>query len=416
MCKIRPQTILSIILYMVLFDGILINSLYFPGIIIYMVDVLLVFLVAYSIIKKKTLGTEERAIRNFVVIYMLVVTVSYMANYQILFFFFGGFRNVFRSFVFFLLCTIYFTQKDLIIFLRNLNRVFYLNVVIMLIQYFVFGLNQDYLGVIFGTHQGCNGPLNIFFVVIVSHSVLAYMSKKKQLHSLVLECGLALGLAGLAELKYFFIEFMIIVIFAFLTTNFSLRKLGLVIFSVIGLIVGINIIDKLFGMGYVFNIDFIIKDSTSGGYTSSGDLSRGAFILAIEQMFLTTVGKKLFGLGLGNCETKTLFSNETPFFKRYGILHYDWFASMHTFLEQGWMGLIFYILFFLMIALFTFKIMKKNKIDMFYIRLTYLYNILFFLVFFYNQTLRQDIAYLVMLCLSIPFILKKCDESVSCGA
>ena len=88
------------------------------------------------------------------------------------------------------------------------------------------------------------------------------------MHSLVLECGLALGLAGLAELKYFFIEFMIIVIFAFLTTNFSLRKLGLVIFSVIGLIVGINIIDKLFGMGYVFNIDFIIKDSTSGGYTS----------------------------------------------------------------------------------------------------------------------------------------------------
>lgn len=71
---------------MVLFDGILINSLYFPGIIIYMVDVLLVFLVAYSIIKKKTLGTEERAIRNFVVIYMLVVTVSYMANYQNLFF------------------------------------------------------------------------------------------------------------------------------------------------------------------------------------------------------------------------------------------------------------------------------------------------------------------------------------------
>ena len=156
MCKIRPQTILSIILYMVLFDGILINSLHFPGIIIYMVDVLLVFLVAYSIIKKKTLGTEERAIRNFVVIYMLVVTVSYMANYQNLFFFSLEDLEMFFDLLFFsLLCTIYFTQKDLIIFLRDLNRVFYLNAVIMLIQYFVFGLNQDYLGGIFGTHQGC---------------------------------------------------------------------------------------------------------------------------------------------------------------------------------------------------------------------------------------------------------------------
>lgn len=408
MCKIRPQTILSIILYVVLFEGILINSFHFPGLIVYIADALLVFLATYSIIRKKPLGLEERIIRNFVVIYMIVVTVSYILNYQNVLFFLGGFRNVFRFFVFFLLCTIYISHKDLMDFFKILNLIFYLNAAIMLVQYFVFGLNQDYLGGIFGTHQGCNGPLNIFFVVVVSYSVLAYTSKRKQLHNLILECGLALGLSGLAELKYFYIEFMIIVIFAFLSTDFSLRKLGLVIFSVVGLIAGINIIDKLFGMGYVFNIDFIIKDSTSGGYTSSGDLSRGAFILAIERMFLLTVRQKLFGLGMGNCETKTIFSDETPFFSRYGGLHYDWFASMHTFLEQGWAGLIFYVLFFVMIALFTFKIRKRYKINSFYTRLVYLYDILFFLVFFYNQTLRQDIAYLVMICLSIPFILKKC--------
>ena len=102
MCKIRPQTILSIILYIVLFDGILINSLHFPGIIIYMADALLVFLVAYSIIKKKALGTEERAIRNFVVIYMFVVTISYMFNYQTLFFFLWRIQKCFSLFCLFL--------------------------------------------------------------------------------------------------------------------------------------------------------------------------------------------------------------------------------------------------------------------------------------------------------------------------
>ena len=82
---------------------------------------------------------------------------------------------------------------------------------------------------------------------------------------------------------------------------------------------GIQIIDKLFGMGYVFNIDFIIKDSTSGGYTSTGDLSRGAFIAAIENGFLDTAWKKLFGLGLGNCESGTIFADATPFYLRYRV-------------------------------------------------------------------------------------------------
>lgn len=297
-------------------------------------------------------------------------------------------------------------------FLNQLDGIFYINGVIMMIQYFVFGLNQDYLGGIFGNHQGCNGPLNIFFVVIVSYSVLAYMNKKESLNSLIIKCGLALALAGLAELKYFYIEFVIIVAFAFLTTGFTWRKLGLVFFAIVGLAVGIQIIDKLFGMGYVFNIDFIIKDSTSGGYTSTGDLSRGAFIAAIENGFLDTAWKKLFGLGLGNCESGTIFADATPFYLRYRVLHYDWFASMHTFLEQGWCGLLFYGVFFLMIAVFTFRFGKKYDMDSFYIKLTCLYAILFLLVFFYNQTLRQDIAYLIAFCLAISFVAKK-DKAIT---
>ena len=409
MCKIKPQTLLFFILYIVLFEGILINVLHIPGIIMYVADFLLVFLIIYSFIKNKKLEKEEKIIKNIIVLYILIVTFSYIVNYQNVLYFIGGFRNVFRLFFFFLLCTIYLTKSDMVKFLKKLDGIFYINAVIMMIQYFIFGLNQDYLGGIFGTHQGCNGPLNIFFVVIVSYSVLAYMNKKESLNAMIIKCSLALAMAGLAELKYFYIEFVIIVIFAFLTTGFTLRKLGLVFFSIVGLVAGIKIIDKLFGMGYVFNIDFIIKDSTSGGYTSSGDLSRGAFIVAIENLFLLTTEKKIFGLGLGNCEIKTIFADETPFFRRYGSLHYDWFASMHTFIEQGWLGLSFYVAFFCMVIFLTYRIGKKYKIDQFYVKLTYLYGILFFLVFFYNQTLRQDIACFVAFCLAMPFILKK-DE------
>lgn len=407
MYRIKPKMILFFILYFVLFEGILVNSLHVPGIIMYIVDILLVFLITYTITKKVKMGKEEKTIRNITIIYIIILTFSYMLNYQNILYFIVGFRNVFRFFFFFFLCTIYLTKSDVVLFLKKLDFIFYINAIIMIIQYSVFGLKQDYLGGIFGTHQGCNGPLNIFFVVIVSFSVLAYMNKKEKLKTLIIKCGLALVLAGLAELKYFYIEFLIIAVFAFLTTGFTLRKLGLLIFSFLGLAIGISIIDKLFGMGYVFNIDFIIKDSTTGGYTSTGDLNRGAFISTIESNFLDTVDKKMLGLGLGNCEPGTIFTDATPFFVKYGILHYDWFASMHTFLEQGWFGLFFYGLFFLMIAFSTFKISKRYYLDSFYIKLTYLYIILFFLVFFYNQTIRQDIAYLMAFCLSIPFVLGK---------
>lgn len=407
MRKIKGKTILFFILYVVMFEGILINSFHIPGIIMYMADILLVFLIIYSIKRNKKLGKEEKVIRNIVGIYMLIVMFAYILNYQNILYFVGGFRNIFRFFLFFFVCTIYLTKSYMVEFFKNLDAIFYINAAIMMIQYFIFGLNQDYLGGIFGTHQGCNGPLNIFFVVIVSYSVLAYMNKKESLNSLIIKCGLALTLAGLAELKYFYIEFVIIVIFAFLTTGFTLRKLSLVVFSIAGLAIGIKIIEQLFGMGYVFNVDFIIKDSTSGGYTSTGDLSRGAFITAIEKGFLDTIGKKLFGLGLGNCESRTIFADATPFYLRYRALHYDWFASMHTFLEQGWCGLLFYVVFFLMIAVSTFQISKRYNIDLFYIKLTYLYTFLFFLVFFYNQTLRQDIAYLVAFCLAISFVSRK---------
>ena len=64
MCKIKPKTLLFFILYIVLFEGILINVLHIPGIIMYMADFLLFFLIIYSFIKNKKLEKEERIIKN----------------------------------------------------------------------------------------------------------------------------------------------------------------------------------------------------------------------------------------------------------------------------------------------------------------------------------------------------------------
>ena len=48
-----------------------------------------------------------------------------------------------------------------------------------MLQYFVFGLERDYLGGIFGSEKGVNGYTIIFFIIIISKSLILYMSKKE---------------------------------------------------------------------------------------------------------------------------------------------------------------------------------------------------------------------------------------------
>ena len=60
----------------------------------------------------------------------------------------------------------------------------------------------------------------------------------------------------------------------------------------------------------------------------------------------------LFGMGLGYC------GFDTPFYNRYGGLHYNWFSYISIFLEQGWVGIIGYFTFFVCNIL---TLRKKKK-------------------------------------------------------
>ena len=60
----------------------------------------------------------------------------------------------------------------------------------------------------------------------------------------------------------------------------------------------------------------------------------------------------LFGMGLGYC------GFDTPFYNRYGGLHYNWFSYISIFMEQGWIGVIGYFAFF---VCNTLTLRKKKK-------------------------------------------------------
>lgn len=56
----------------------------------------------------------------------------------------------------------------------------WLDVVVSLYQFFVMQLDGDYLGGIFGVEKGGNVYTNIFFVIVVTKSVLSYLEKKRR--------------------------------------------------------------------------------------------------------------------------------------------------------------------------------------------------------------------------------------------
>lgn len=407
MLKINAQSLIKFIIIFTLFQGILISEFKLPGFSVYLSDILLLLAVALSVMSHKHIEKHEKMIIFYLIIYFFMTFFSYFMNYQNILYYIGGLRNLFRCFIFFLLCIGNFNIRNYNKLIKFLDSVFYLNSLIMLFQFFVQGLNQDYLGGIFGTSKGCNGATNIFFIIIVSKSVIRYLNKTETFKELILKCGLSLALAGIAEIKVFYIEFILIVAFTFLSTGFSLKKIVLILFSIIGILMGIQIVSKLFDMGYFFNINFIIKDTTSGSYSGSGDISRGAFIPIILQNFLVTNKSAILGLGLGNCDKATLFAGATPFYKKFGFLHYDWFTSMHTFLEQGWFGLILYLSFFIILFFMIRYLRIKNKADTNICLISELISILCIVIFFYNQSLWQDCAYLLMFVLSAPFIYSK---------
>ena len=59
---------------------------------------------------------------------------------------------------------------------------------------------------------------------------------------MILKCGSALLVSTLAELKFFIIIILVIVVLAVLITDFSWRKFSLVLCSLIGVVLAVNLI------------------------------------------------------------------------------------------------------------------------------------------------------------------------------
>ena len=418
--KKRSQTdwLLWCVVLLQFFMPFLIEVLKLPHLLRYSLDVVWALLFVYMILaqrRKKKTGTG--ALGVLIAVFFAYVTIDYLFQFQSGWYYLWGVRNNFRFFVTFLAVAMFLKSKDVEYYFKVFDIFFWINMAVTLVQFFALGVDGDQLGGVFGTQTGANGYSIIFFVVVLTRSLLFYLDKKEPLRLFLLKSAVALLIAALAEIKFFFIAYILIVGLAILFTNFTWRKFWVVVGSFAAVAGFAALLILVFPESENFlTWDFILEYAGSDkGYTSDGDLNRLNAIRIINEEWLRDGWQQLFGLGLGNCDYANFDFLLTPFFENYGDMHYHWFSYAFLYLETGWIGLIFYFSFFILIYFQTRKLEKKSdgKVKN-YCCMSRILTLFCMLLSVHNVALRTEAGYIMFFALAVPFALVRENEKKVC--
>jgi hypothetical protein len=317
-------------------------------------------------------------------------------------------RNTYRFFLFFLACILVLEKEDVEKIFDIMCKFQVLNVILTLYQYFELGKKQDFLGGIFGYSSGCNAYTNIYLALILIYILSKYIYKKVKIWPVLALIFSSLIIAAMAEIKIFFIEFVIIVLMAILLSRPSSKTLKITGFSVIGLLVGLYAFSQMFPGAYqdLININKMIEYNTTviWGY----NISRwGAFKEINEIFFHNNIFLNLFGYGFGNCEYSSLDLFTSNFYRQYGNYHYQWFAHQTWFLEGGYSGFGLFIIFFVLI--FIWGVKNKNKLGNYkeFGLIAQIFSVIVIISLWYNCSSRIEVAYLMFFALAAPLVIYK---------
>lgn len=389
----------------------LIDFLHFPNVLRYTMDLILL----YTIVK--SIGKINRTFRRnygtfFLLLLILIFSTSLFGgiiNSISPLYYFWGFRNYSRFYLFFIVSVVLLGESDIDKLVSMIEKVFFINVIICTIQYFIMGLNGDFLGGLFGRQQGCNAYMNILLCIVWASQLGKYVMRKS---SLIYTAMIAIGclyLATLADIKLYFIEFVLFIFVAILSKKLTLRNLKIVLLG----LAAIGLATFLLTVLVPDSLDFFLDAKTrsfylgGNGYTNTGDLNRFTAIEKIYSKFFENLPlNNFFGFGLGSCDTSNFTFLQTPFYTTFGYLHYRWFSHAWIYLEQGWIGLILIFLFFFAMLFYMIYVKKQIvRTDLWIIAV--LCWMSSFIGLIYNSATQTEACYLIALICAVPFVLMK---------
>ncbi|CDA89197.1 conserved domain protein [Ruminococcus sp. CAG:563] len=343
----------------------------------------------------------------FVVIvglFFFITLVGYLFNYQSVFYYLWGLRNNTRMFVAFFAFAYLADWEDAKGWIKALDVLFVINFAVVILQYFS-GYGQDYIGGIFGTSKGCNGSLLIFLCIVFAKTILSFMRGEEKMSKCIFVSVASLLVSTLSELKMFFILFILILFMASFMTAHSIKKTLFFAFGAVLVVLFSTLLTVLYKDFMDFlSFDSLIKALTDTGYATDEDIGRFTALPVISQRFLPGFFRKLFGLGLGNCDSSSLSMFNTPFFESHQTVHYSYFSYAFLFLETGFVGLALYASFFVASFFVSRKLKKLEMADEFACQMSIILSVISLILLVYNSSLRMEIGFMLFFVLALPII------------
>lgn len=394
----------------------LIDLLHVPYALKYVLDMIWCALLVMMLCFSSALPVRRvQRLYIWILLFLIYTVLVYLPQYQSGLYYLWGVRNNFRFYVAFFAFALFLTPGDVDDFFKWFDGLFWINTIVSFIQYYFYGYEQDFLGGLFGVEKGCNGVSNIYFSIVLIKSIIFYLNKRERLLSCIMKYVAAILVSALAEMKFFFVEAVLIIILAVLLTDFTWRKFWIVAGGIAAVIVGAAVLTLVFPhLAGWFSVDWFLETATSGvGYTGSGDLNRLNSIRPINELWLTNWGLRLFGMGMGNCDTSSFAVVNTPFYEANGNMHYTWISYAMMYLECGWIGLIFYFTFFVLVYFSIQRIEKRCEgLAKSYCHIARIMAIMCAIIAVYNASLRAEGAYMAYFVLAIPFVFARYGDSI----
>lgn len=408
--------LISAILFFILFERFLVQ-LGVPGAVIYIIDVVNVYLMI------KILSDRSwRPMWVLVVAYAILVFASVLTAFPNYFVWNGNIvttllelRNILRFLIFFLACVTFLKREDIERIFKVLILFFYVNSIYIIYQYFTFHpentwMRGDQLNGFFGTETGGNTFVNVLMLVVVAYLMNQWANGKIKTICFILPLLLSVGIAGLIELKAYFLEVAFVYIWYLLRKRKTYRQVWMNLILIVALIIVAYAALQYMFIEYpwfreTMSLQGLLSSVTdTGGYTGEQDLNRFTGIMTISKtIFHGDLAEVLFGIGLGNGSVSGFGGDGTLFSQMYADNHYSWFSNTYVFVQCGLLGVGIYIFTFL--YLFFKKKYKKE-----YGLLVEIMALLAIFLFFYGEALKTDAGYFVYFALACGFMVSR-DET-----
>ena len=327
--------------------------------------------------------------------------------------FYSG-RPYFRMIFAMLATAIVFNLKDVERLYYYIEKLMYLNAIVMTYQFVFQGLRQDIIGGTFGNNQGVNSIQNILCIFLFAVTVEFYLKKIISKRKLLINSIIVLYIASLAEINLVIFEVAIVGGILFLlnlkiTKKISVRMIFLISIGIIGMLGGVYLFMKL-NPERVFllsikNISEYLGFNINSGNTGVYRISRMKVFSQLGNLFFKNDMKRwIFGYGLGNCST------HSEFYNLYQNLQYTNFSSANVFLETGLFGVfanLGIIVIGMVLSLKGRRFVTDNK-DKAWLDIAFTINVIMVLMFFYNTTLKDTYtAFFAGVVLAIPYVVLK---------